>query len=85
MYYHHWAVSQVAHVGYVEFKSGIIYKSYKAISSKMDISELYHVMKLVISSSSEFYVENESKVDEINMESYEPNQISLGGVQIEGA
>ena len=34
----------------------------------MDISELHHVMKHVISSSSEFYVENLSKVDEINME-----------------
>ena len=36
-------------------------QSQEAVSSKMDISELHHVMKHVISSSSEFYVENLSK------------------------
>ena len=47
--------------------------SEEAISSKMDMLELYHVTKLHdFRSYPKFHIENESKVDGINIET-EPN------------
>ena len=51
-----------------------------AIPSKMDMLELYHVMKLQdFLSSSEFRIENKSKVDEINIEVRNRTELNLVG------
>ena len=51
-----------------------------AIPSKMDMLELYHVMKLQdFLSSSEFRIENKSKVDEINIEVRNRTELDLVG------
>ena len=55
-----------------------------AIHSKMDMLELYHVMKLQdFISSSEFRNGNESKVDGINIEVRNRTELNIGGVGIE--
>ena len=51
-----------------------------AIPSKMDMLELYHVMKLQdFLSSNEFRIENKSKVDEINIEVRNRTELNLVG------
>ena len=53
------------------WNQGLVLFSYseEAISSKMDMLELYHVTKLQdFCSYPKFHIEYESKVDEINIE-----------------
>ena len=58
----------------------LFFQSEVAIPSKMDMLELYHVMKLQdFPSSIEFRIENESKVDEINIKVRNRTELHLMG------
>ena len=64
--------------GYAVSKSGI--QSEVAIPSKMDMSELKHVMKLQdFPSFIEFRIENKSKVNEINIEVRNRTELNVVG------
>ena len=80
MYYHYKTVSRVAHVGYVEFKSGVIFtviRSHFQENGHISIVPCHEAAKF--SSCSEVHVENKSEVDEINMEVRNRTELVLVG------